>query len=1100
VRKRRLPDSTCLSQNDEQCEHIFRNTHRRKPDGRYSVQLPFKDHKTPDIGLSRDTAVKRFHALEAKFRQNPQFKREYEEVINDYLILNDAEKVTTEENLEKNSNFYLPHHAVIKTESITTKTRVVFDASSRSSNGTSLNDHLLIGPKLQHDLFSILIRFRKHKIAFTADITKMYRMVEVEPIHRDYQRFLWRVEDKGPLETFRLKTVTFGTSSAPYLGVKCLQQTAIDERDNFPLAHDVILTDFYMDDLLSGSRTESEALTMQKQLPSCLASGGFQLHKWASNSRALLPEKANNSSAIINLDKEGMSKTLGLNWDCNRDLLSYKIKIKQGTERLSKRTVLSVIAQLFDPLGLVSPIIVKAKIILQKIWSQNLDWDQEIPEELSILWYDFINTLSELNNVAISRCVISVKNPISVQLVGFADASTAAYGACLFIRAINHNAEISVHLLYAKSRIAPLKTVSIPRLELCAAVLLAQLANKITKTIKIEFSAEYYFTDSTVVLGWLNATPNTWNTFVANRVAEIQRSTDIKNWRHVPTKENPADILSRGCAPNQLKGNSLWLNGPEFLLREPNHWPAQVNSRREETKVEAERRKSVATTLITTTSGTWDVLRRYSSFVKLTLVFAYVLRFIDNAKAKRSETKRQGILTAQEIQNAKIQIFKLTQQEAFPVEIKCLQAKKPLPKSSKLISLNPFMDDHGVVRVGGRLSNAPISYAQKFPVVLPKDHHITELIIDQVHKQQLHAGPQATLAAIRQHYWPLSGRGIVRKRLNRCNRCFRVKPVRYEELMGNLPENRVTMSRVFLNCGIGYAGPILIKEGRGRGKRSVKAYIAIFVCFVTRATHLELVSDCTAEAFVNACKRFMSRRGKPKNIYSDNAGNFKKGEKELNFLIGILKSDKYKSYVKEMSVNDGITWHNIPPRSPHFGGIWEAGVKAMKYHLKRTIGDSVLTFEEMYVLTSVEACLNSRPLTPLSSSPQDLSALTPGHFLIGDSLTAPVEADLSQIPINRLSRWQHVQLVQQRFWRRWSREYMAQLQERSKWRTKSGQQLTIGTLVMIHHDNAPPLRWTLGRVVQVHPGKDDIVRVASVKTKTGVIKRAVQRLCVLPSQ
>jgi hypothetical protein len=218
----------------------------------------------------------------------------------------------------------------------------------------------------------------------------------------------------------------------------------------------------------------------------------------------LLPEKANNSSAIINLDKEGISKTLGLNWDCNRDMLSYKIKIKQGTERLSKRTVLSVIAQLFNPLGLVSPIIVKAKIILQKIWSQNLDWGQEIPEELSILWYDFINTLSELNNVAISRCVISVKNPISVQLVGFADASTAAYGACLFIRAINHNAEISVHLLCAKSRIAPLKTVSIPRLELCAAVLLAQLANKITKTIKIEFSAEYYFTDSTVVLGWMD--------------------------------------------------------------------------------------------------------------------------------------------------------------------------------------------------------------------------------------------------------------------------------------------------------------------------------------------------------------------------------------------------------------------------------------------------------------------------------------------------------------------------------------------------------------------------------------------------------------------
>lgn len=347
---------------------------------------------------------------------------------------------------------------------------------------------------------------------------------------------------------------------------------------------------------------------------------------------------------------------------------------------------------------------------------------------------------------------------------------------------------------------------------------------------------------------------------------------------------------------------------------------------------------------------------------------------------------------------------------------------------------------------------------------------------------------------LRQKYWIPQARSNVRQYIHRCLPCFRQKRKMAEQQMGNLPPQRVTPARPFLNAGVEYAGPVNLKTSELRNSRHVKAYIAVFVCLVSKAIHLELVSDLTTDAFIAAFRRFVARRGRCKTIMSDNGSNFIGAKRELKFLGEIVKSQ----YLTNKLAADGTEWKLIPPRAPHFGGIWEAGVKSMKYHIKRVIGETILTFEKLTtLLTQVEACLNSRPLTPLSDDLEDITALTPGHFLIGEPLTAVPEQNLLDINVNRISRWKHLQKMHQDFWIRWQKEYINELQKRPKWMNVKAN-VEKNNLVLILDENLPPTSWPLGRIVETHPGADGRVRVVSVKFNGSVIKRPIHKICVIP--
>lgn len=407
------------------------------------------------------------------------------------------------------------------------------------------------------------------------------------------------------------------------------------------------------------------------------------------------------------------------------------------------------------------------------------------------------------------------------------------------------------------------------------------------------------------------------------------------------------------------------------------------------------------------------------------------------------------------------------------------------------------MDEEDLVRVGGRLKNTEFTVDKKHPIVLSADHKFTKMLFASEHLRLLHAGPQLLLFSIREKFWPIGGRNLARKAVHNCIKYFKNNPRQVHISLGDLPNFRVTSTAPFHATGVDYAVPFFIKDRKRKGYKTSKAYVGLFVCCATKAIHLELISDLTSEAFIAALRRFSSRKGKPAHIYSDNASNFVGANKELKSLAKFL-ADVSKQV--DVLVETGITWRFIPAYSPHFGGLWKAGVKSTKYHLRRVAGGSVLIFEEFYTfLTQIEALLNSRPLIPMSSDPNDLIPITPAHFLIGRTLLSVADPTITHIPDSKLSRWQLLQKLQQHFWQRWSKDYISELQLRRK-TGHSNKPFTEGMLVVIKEENLPAFRWKLGRITSVHSGKDKVARVATVKTATGTIRITTAKLCPLPDE
>ncbi|XP_076237360.1 uncharacterized protein LOC143181054 [Calliopsis andreniformis] len=803
---------------NNECEAYFQKTTIRDNNVRFVVKIPFKP-EINELGDSRVMAEKRFYALERKFCKNPAQKGEYCTFMKEYEDLGHMTRIT--DCKAQKLQFFLPHHAVFKQTSTTTKLRVVFDGSAKTSSGLSLNEVQQVGPTVQDDLMSIALRFRKHKYVLSADIEKMYRQVQIAPEERRFQRILWRPDDTQPIQTFELNTVTYGTASAPFLATRALMQLGKNHAVSFPSASRAIIKDFYVDDLLTGASSIDEARKLRREISDILHSAGFPLRKWASN-----------DSRILDNEDEGP-----------------------------------------------------------------------------------------------------------------------------------------------------------------------------------------------------------------------QRVEDVPECREYP------------CV------------------------------------------------LIGTTHRGFELFEKFSSYNRLIRVTAYCLRFIRNIRKlqdlkptvdDKHDSISSKLLNIKELEIARKVLLKLAQRDTFATELHTLRQTKTVSKSSRLPSLNPFLDPDGLIRLGGRLANAKLSYDERFPIILSSKHPLTDLIILHEHSQLLHGGCQLVIASIRRKYWPLSCRLIVRNLLRKCIRCFRVKPNTVNYTMGGLPASRVTPSRAFSTCGVDYAGPFPIRE-KSRCRVIIKAYLCVFVCFVTKAVHLELASDLSTQAFFNCLRRFIARRGKCNTIYSDNGTNFVGARNELNDLGILLLTEKHRTQISDFCTVIGIQWHFIPPHVPHFGGLWESAVKSAKYHLKRVVGQTNLTFEELYtMITQVESCMNSRPLCPLTDDPSDLTPLTPSHFLIGGVLTSLPEPDLRDVKPSRLIRYQHLQYMLQHFWTRWQKEYLHQLQQRNKWMEGITAKFGPGTLVIVKDDNAPPLKWHMGRIIELHPGKDNVTRVVSIKLSDSVIKRPVTKICILP--
>lgn len=1075
-----------LSKDEEACEIMFNNTTVRDHEGRFTVHLPLREN--PEVlGRSKQIAMKRFFALENKLQHNPVLKSMYHDFMEEYKRLGHMSILNEFD--ESHVYYFLPHHGILNENSLTTKLRVVFDASCPTQNGISLNDILLVGPTIQDELFSIILRFRQHRIVVCADVEKMYRMIGVNSKYWPLQCIFWRSNPDEDLCVYNLTTVTYGTSSAPYLAVRCLEQLAQENRDKFPKAATAISHDFYVDDFISGTNSPKEAIVLCEEVSSILKSGAFNLRKWCSNNAEVMASinQSDVSSVKWKIGETSNSKTLGLFWSAEKDYLTYSVKSSEF-RNISKRSILSEVSQIFDPLGLLSPCVVIAKIMLQRLWSLKLNWDEAVPIQIANQWRDFNSQLQEINSIEIPRGVVC-DSAIDIQLHGFSDASHKAYGACVYVRSKNSQGQVSLSLLCAKSKVAPIKTQTVNRLELCGALVLAQLMKKVKSSLTCQISKTFLWSDSTVVLCWVKTSPHRLQQFVANRIASIQTLTNLEDWHHVSTHHNPADLTSRGINPRQIKTSNLWWSGPEWLSLPESEWP-MCNSYSLDEIPEVKH----MTESFYVIQANWFQFNRFSNFIKLKHSFAYVLRFINNCK--NPSTRVKGPLITRELKESILWLTKIAQQESFSNEMLCFKKNK-LIHSSKIQNLNPFLDDNGILRVGGRIQLSEFSYEKQHPMLLSGKHHFSKLLLAHEHKSLLHAGAQHILSSIRERFWITAGKSLAKRVVHECIRCYRMKPQLINPIMGLLPKDRLTISPPFHITGVDYAGPILIRDRKGRGSKLHKCYISVFVCFSTKALHLELVTDLSSEAFLATFRRFVSRRGKPSIVYSDNGTTFVGAKSELERFSNFVEENE--ASIKNALSDEGITWNFIPAYSPHFGGLWEAGVKSTKFHLKRVLGNAHLTFENLYtVLVQIEATLNSRPITPMSSDPSDLDVLTPAHFLIGRRLTSIPDGDYSDLPINRMSQYQYMQKLQQSFWVRWSKDYIGELQVRTKW-TKNHGELKPGTLVILKDDHLPPMKWRLGRIHSTLPGPDGITRVATIMTSTGLIKRSFSRLCPLPS-
>lgn len=1080
-----VPEFSKKSEEEQYCDKHFEKTHSRSTSGRYSLSLPFKPNR-PTLGQSKQVAERRFFALENKFKTQPQFKQLYIEFMRDYESSGHMTKVDHVDLTDE--HYFLPHHGVLKQNGNVAKLRTVFDASSKTSSSTSLNDILLTGKKLQLNICDILIQFRVHDVVFSCDVRQMFRQINIKEEDQRYQLILWRENPDQPLNVYKLTTVTYGMNSSPYLALKTLTQLAEDDGHDFPKAAEVLKKNTYVDDCITGASTEEQALKLQQQLIALLKRGGFELRKWSSNSKLLLeslPKDHLESPVFLQAAEQPHYSILGLHWSPSSDSFSYHFSLSSNS--VTKRLILSTIAKVYDPCGFLSPITMWCKALMQILWTQGLSWDEPVDRELAIKWDSFVSQLKYLDTIQIPRS-FNMSQASTIDLCGFSDASEVGYAAVVYLRCQMPNGTVVVRQVISKTRVAPLKKMTLPRLELSGAHLLAQLVAYCLSILdKTKISGHYLWCDSTIALTWLKTPPYRLKTFIANRVAQAQEWVPTHWWHYVSGEMNPADCASRGILPSNLAQHPLWWSGPDWLQLTSAEWPhldfSPVNL------TSSDETKPVPLSVLTNTSQpTWELLTSYSSWTRLQYVMGYILRFVENC---RNPGKRHGHLSSQELRNADLKIFKIVQHEVFSEDIASL--KRNSTCSTKLQRLTPYLDSHDILRVGGRLQKTNLPADACHPVILPKRHPVVNTLIDYYHRKHLHAGTQLTQAILRQRVWILSSRSIIRTRLFKCMTCFKHKPTTQTPLMGNLPPLRTTPARPFLNVGIDYGGFFNIKIHKIRTLRLTKMYICVFVCMATKAVHIEVVTDLTTSAFISALTRFVSRRGICASISSDCATNFVGANNYLKLIADSLN----KAEIHSFAAQKGIQFKFNPPAAPHQGGLWESAIKSIKYHLKRAIGEHVLTLPEFITLTTqIEAILNSRPLTALSEDPKDPSALTPAHFLIGCPLTAVPEEDLFKVPSNRLKHWQLLQSLHQQIWKRWLLEYLNTLQQRMKW-TKASRNLKVGDLVLVHQPTSP-LTWPLARVEAVSPGSDGVVRVVHLKTSQGHLTRPAHKVCPLP--
>ncbi|XP_077976208.1 uncharacterized protein LOC144432057 [Styela clava] len=1009
-------------------------------------------------------AKKRLCSLKNRLMRDSDLHKRYVEVIQGYIKAGYAKRISYAEIDTSNTVWYLPHFPVMNQHK-PGKVRVVFDAAAKYGN-VSLNDCLMSGPDLVSSLLGVILRFRRGRVALVADVEAMFHQVRVAPQDTDALRFLWWDDgdiSKEPVP-HRVLVHIFGAASSPSCAAFCLKQTAVKfGNEHKPRISEIVNEDFYVDDCLTTAESVDKGIEIVKELTQLMSKGGFNLTKWLTNNDELLSmiSEEKRAKCVQNHVIEGNVKerVLGIQWNVANDEFGFKVNIADKPN--TRRGILSIVASVFDPLGIAAPITLLAKFLLQELCKQNLGWDQEIADDDAVKWRNWLHQLQSSEQVKIQRCYrpFNFGKIVSYELHHFADGSELAYGAVSYLRIIDKNGQIHVAFLVGKARLAPCSRVTIPRLELTAAVLAVKSNLVLRKELKMNECSSTFWTDSTVVLQCIRNSKKRFSTFVANRLAKIDKNTDESQWRHVPTKMNPADDASRGLRVDAYLKSGRWINGPEFLRLSEDKWPKMPDCFPDPSSEFCPK----------------PVPETKSAF-----------KSIDKL------TELPARLTVQELSYAERDIIEYVQRQSFREELKCILNGKFISKgdcSRRMLKLNPVLED-GLMKVGGRLENAPIMHSSKHPIILPHISHLTDLVIRDHHNKVGHSGMGHTWTSLREKYRIIKGGVAVRRFIGNCVSCLKRNARPGKQFMADLPSCRLKSDEpVFSHVGVDLFGHFLVRQGRS----DVKRWGCVFSCMTTRAVHIEVVNSLSADSFIFALRRFIARRGQCTHIYSDNAGNFVLAEKIFENSLKMWNDSQVHGYLRQK----GITWHKSPPTGSNHGGAWERMIRSIRRIFNAVTQGQTMTDEVFRTaLIECESCLNSRPIIPVTFDPRDEEPLTPNHLLLlrSNQNMPPGVFDKNDCYVKR--RWAQSQYLANELWRTWIREYLPTIIERHKWFQKE-RNFKKEDVVLVVDDSQPRSRWAMGRIVDVYPDKKGLIRTVLVKIRNSLVKRPITKLVLV---
>lgn len=1029
---------------EQATQTYFLDTVKVNEEGRYEVRLPWIEGHPP-VPRNFNLGKRRMEHTLKKLEDNGS-KAIYDGILKEWTQEGIIEEVPVS---QWDEGHYLPHRPIFK-ENSTTRVRPVFDASSRERGYPSLNQCLEKGINLIEIIPTLLLRFRLYQIGVIADIRKAFLQISLCEEDRDFLRFLW-VDMEGEMKIFRHARVVFGVTSSPFLlgavidfHLKCFESRGDEMYSTATIKK--LRKSFYVDNCVTSLQSAADLHCFQEEATKIFRQAKFDLRGWEYSDS--------------NLTDKTATPVLGLIWDRKCDTLAVSGCKPVDMKVVTRRTILSIAQRVFDPIGFTCPVSLCPKLLLQQCWAMKGGWDEEVPDDVKNAFLAWLQKLPLLEEVKIPRWLMGMNDTItSCSVHTFCDASKLAYAAAVFLR-LKYNSYVHVQLIQAKSRVSPLKEMTIPRLELLAATIGARLTASLRKEFE-ELDTDFFFwSDSTTVITWIQREDH-WGVFVWNRVQEIKSLTVKEAWRHIPGNMNPADLASRGCSAEQLL-KSRWWEGPPWLKLPLEEWPSEATEPDEE-MIRQERRKVTTSTLLNTDSDCDRLYNFSNDYDKVVRVIAWILRFINSCR--RKDVEMQSELQQEEFNVAEKYLVRLVQRESFSGV-----------KDDKLSTLCPFMDVNGIIRLRTKITERRDLEDFRIPAVLPSKHPVVEKIVLCTHIKSCHVGVQGLLSHLREKFWILKGRKTVRAILTSCVICRRYEARSVSTSTPALPEPRVRDAVAFETTGIDLAGPLHLRDNS-------KVWICLYTCAVYRAVHLELTSSLSMDSFLQTFRRFVARRGRPSIVYTDNGGNFV----GTNNAFSQLDWDKISKY----SAAHQIDWRFNPPTAAWWGGWWERLIRLLKQLLRKTLGKASLTYEELEtVLCDCEAVMNSRPLTYVSEDSADLAPITPNMFLLDVKEMGVPDCDLVNCDnLNRRSR--NRQRIRDSFRQRFRKEYLGQLALATQKKTRK---LLLGEVVLVGADNLRRIDWPLAVVEQLIPGRDGEIRVVRLKTASGVLFRPVQRV------